>query len=32
MSDFVVAALCVAFTLTAWGLIALCDRLMEHRR
>jgi hypothetical protein len=32
MNDFVVAAFCAAFALTAWGLIALCDRLMEQRR
>jgi len=32
MSDFVVAAMCASFTLIAWGLIALCDRLMEQRR
>ena len=32
MTDLGVAATCAAFALTAWGLIALCDRLMEHRR
>jgi hypothetical protein len=32
MSDFVVAVLCTAFALTAWGLIAMCERLREQRR
>jgi hypothetical protein len=32
MTDLVVAVICAAFVLTAWGLIALCDKLMEHRR
>jgi hypothetical protein len=32
MADVVFAAIVAGFSLTAWGLVALCDRLMDRNR